>query len=98
MKIKTISAIALTASSAFALIGPDPLDLKNICLQTHEDVDGVLSAVSCDETQNNKNGRLKILSNGCAEGQISLIDTKSKKEKKFRFNIPNCLPPHLIQL
>ncbi len=98
MKIKTISAFVLSASSAFALIGPHARDHKTICLDAREDKDGVLSAGSCDQAHNNKTEGLKILANGCAEGQVSLIDSKSKSAKKFNFNIPNCMPPHAVQL
>jgi hypothetical protein len=98
MKIKTISAFVLSASSAFALIGPHAMDHKTICLDTHEDKDGVLTSRSCDQSRNNRTQALKILANGCAEGQVSLIDSKEKTAKKFNFNIPNCLPPHVAQL
>jgi hypothetical protein len=98
MKVKTISAFILSASSAFALMGPGAREHKTICLETREDKDGVLSAANCDQAKNNATQNLKLLSNGCAEGQISLIDSKYKTEKKYTINIPNCLPPNVVQL
>lgn len=98
MKVKTISAFVLSASSAFALIGPRPMDHKTICLDAHEDKDGVLYSGTCDQSANNQNEKLKLLANGCAEGQISFVVSKPKSQKKYNVTIPACLPPHAVQL
>ncbi len=98
MKIKTISAFVLSASSAFALIGPRPMDTKTICFDVQTDKDGVMYAGTCDQADNNKNSGVKLLANGCAEEQISVTASKPKTVKQYNINVPKCLPPNVVQL
>jgi hypothetical protein len=98
MKIKTISAFVLSASSAFALIGPGPLDTKTICLSAHEDKDGVVFAGSCDQARNNKTEKKDILANGCAEKQVAVTATKTRSAKEWSVKVYDCMPPHVVQL
>jgi hypothetical protein len=98
MKMKTISAFVLSASSAFALVGPGRMDSKTLCVDVSEDNDGVFWGGTCDQSENNTKGNLKLLANGCAEGQISIVATKNKNAKKYNIQIPQCLPPNVVQL
>ena len=95
---KTIVAFAITASSAFALIGPMPAEYKNLCLNVYDNANGVQYAGRCDETRNNEYSKLEILENGCAEGQISLTAMKVQGSERFDIEINSCLPPHVVQL
>ena len=100
MKInKSIAVLAMSASSAFALIGPNPnLQKKTICLNVHENAKGVLFAGSCDESRNNKIQGLDLLANGCAADQVSVVATKFSANTKFNVQVNSCLPPNIVQL
>ena len=96
---KTLAAFAVTASSAFALIGPMPAaEFKNICLAVYDNADGAKWAGQCDQTRNNEIKGLELLENGCAEGQISLTATKHQPSERFDIEIYSCLPPNVVQL
>ena len=92
---KTIAALAITASSAFALTAP-PQETKVVCLTVHEDAKGVMYSGNCDESRNNKQEKLEILANGCAAEQISIRSTSFNG--KFNVQISSCLPPNVVQL
>lgn len=91
----TIAAFALTASSAFALIGPDTTT-KTYCLDQYESDKGVSYTGSCDQTANNKALGKVLLENGCAEGQSAL--TALSFGGKFDIEIASCMPPGVVQL
>ena len=93
--MKTIAAVAFTATSAFALVAPS--DTKTICLNAWEDANGVLHAGNCDESRNNETLNKELLANGCAEDQISLI-SREVANAKYDIEIRNCLPPNVVQL
>lgn len=97
MKLKTtIAAAALTASSAFALIGPGT-ESKTFCLDLMEDASGPAYVGSCDQTKNNKITGKEILENGCAEHQVAQT-TYRLPGGKYKFEIAPCLPPSVVQL
>jgi hypothetical protein len=85
---KTIASLALlvSAGSAFALVGPgpNPPQPKNVCLSVYEGNQGESYLGDCDLTPNNKKHNVKLLANGCAQGQASL--------KSFRIQVPACVP------
>lgn len=91
----TIAAVALSASSAFALIGPGT-QIKTICLGSSTDANGVQYAGNCDESANNKTLQKPLLPNGCAADQISV--TAYGYQNKFNVEVTNCLPPNVAQL
>lgn len=97
MNIKTISAMLLATSSAWALIGPGAQH-KTICLDAHIDKDGIISSGSCDQSENNKTLKKDIQSNGCAEDQASVVATRHKGQKEYNIKVPTCLPPNVVQL
>ena len=69
-----------------------------MCLETRENKDGTLFAVPCDATRNNKIQKAKILANGCAEDQASIVASKPEGAKEFNVKMPVCAPPNLAQL
>ncbi len=96
MKFKTtIAAFALTASSAFALIGPGTTS-KTYCLDQYEGQKGASYTGSCDQTANNKELGKALLENGCAEGQTALQALSFGG--KFDIEISSCMPPGVVQL
>lgn len=94
---KTVAALALSASSsaAFAL-SPMPQATKTICLDVFEDANGLQNSGNCDEARNNEIRGVRILENGCAEGQIALVARKFSN--RFDIEIHPCLPPNVVQL
>ncbi len=99
---KTISlaALAISAStSSFALIGP-PTDMmtKTYCLETYTDMSGGMIAGTCDESANNVHRGAQIGENGCAEGQIALTTSKTRRDAHYPIRIRQCLPPNVVQL
>lgn len=102
---KTITALALTAASsaassaAFARPAP-PVATKTYCLDTFEDARGALVAGTCDQSQNNIDLGLPVLSNGCAATQIALTANKftSDPDAPFSIVVRPCLPPNVAQL
>lgn len=93
---KTIVAVAITASSAFALIGPGS-EKKTICLSVQENAEGILYAGSCDESRNNKLQNLEILANGCAANQVS-VSARKFPGGQYNVQVSSCLPPNVAQL
>lgn len=93
---KTVAALAITASSAFALMAP-PEHTKTICLNAYEGADGSLYAGNCDEARNNETLQKELLENGCAKKQVSLTARKYQGGK-YDIQVRNCLPPGVIQL
>ncbi len=94
---KTIAAVAITASSAFALT-PPPTAKKTICLDARETNQGTLIAGDCDQAKNNVILKKTILDNGCAAGQISLQARSWGQPEKFNIEVHSCLPPNVVQL
>lgn len=96
----TIAALALSASTSFALIGPGgaPMESRTYCLKSYTDFDGSANAITCDETANNETEGRTILGNGCAEDQMSLTTAKSISETRYPVEIGSCLPPNVVQL
>ena len=95
-KSVTLLALAASSSSAFALIGPARLPTKVLCIETNESDDGALFGRTCDMTQRNRTEQKVILSNGCAEGQVSILSVK--QAAKWTIDLNPCLPPNLAQL
>ena len=97
---KTIAAFAVTASSAFALIGPGfgQPETKQLCLDAYEANDGALFAGKCDQTRNNERNGRELLSNGCAVDQIAITAVKKFGAEKFDLEVRSCLPPNIVQL
>lgn len=95
MNFKTIAAVALSASSAFALIGPGS-ERKTFCLNSYTDANGVQYVGSCDESFNNVTLNKPLLANGCAEGQSAL--TAYGFNNQFSIEIGACMPPNVVQL
>ncbi|WP_141735035.1 hypothetical protein [Oligoflexus tunisiensis] len=95
---KSVTALALTASSsAFALMRP-PVETKTICLDMYESAEGAAYAGTCDQSDNNETLKKKILENGCAEGQLAMTAQKWDKRGEFYPSIHSCLPPNVAQL
>lgn len=107
---RTVAALALSVSTpSFALMMP-AVKVKTICLDTYESETGVKFAGNCDQATNNAESGVKLLENGCAEGQISLTSAAypdfsqtpkqkgQEEEVKFDIEIRSCLPPNVAQL
>lgn len=77
---KTVAALAVLASAttAFALVRPgvgQPVQQpqqQTVCMSLHQDQDKSLYAGGCDMTARNKMSSVRLKSNGCAEGQVSI--------------------------
>lgn len=95
-----VAALALSASSSFAIIGPghDRYVTKTYCLGTYSYGDGSMNAGTCDETNNNAMLNLPRMENGCAEGQMALTTSKRVREANFPIQIRPCLDPNIVQL
>lgn len=93
---KTIAAVALSTSSAFALIGP-PTQTKTYCLDLYEGQSGATYAGTCDQTANNKTLKKPLLENGCAVDQVAL-SAHRVAPGKFNIEIYACMPPGVVQL
>ncbi len=99
MNVKSkIAAVAISAASMAYGLTPPPVQTKTICLSVFEDAEGVKRAGNCDNANNNATLGLPLLSNGCAEDQISLKSVKYQGSKSFTINIQSCLPPNAVQL
>ena len=98
MNKKTITTFALTAASLAFALTPPPVATKTMCLDTREDADGALRAGTCDQARNNETTGAKLLKNGCAEGQVSLVGVKYQGSQQYTINVPYCLPPGAVQL
>lgn len=97
---KTISlaALAISASSSFALIGPPSNnDVRMYCVSVYGG-QGSMVAGSCDETDNNRYYHREIMDNGCAEGQMAIYTSKSRRQMRYPIEINMCLPPNVAQL
>lgn len=98
MKVKTIAAIAMavSASSAHALIGPghgndgQPAPkLNTVCLRmSGPDAQGSLYASDCDEAAANAHYERQLNASGCAEGQIAI--------QTYSLSVTSC--PTYVQL
>lgn len=98
-KTITVAALALSASTSFAIIGP-PTDMqtRTYCLNTYTSMDGGMMAGSCDETANNARRHAQLNENGCADSQISLQTSKRRHEADYPIRVRACLPPNIVQL
>lgn len=102
---KTISAVALLASSAsYAKPLPaDSVEFRTLCLPSYENAEGVLVAQVCDETKNNEDPKLnrEVTASGCTADQIVVNDvryTYDGKVGEWGVDIPNCPNPNISQL
>ena len=99
MNVKSkIAAVAISAASMAYGLTPPPVQTKTLCLAVYEDNSGVKQAGTCDNARNNVILGLPILSNGCAENQISLSSVRYQGSKNFTIQIHSCLPPNAVQL
>ena len=95
---KTIAMAALMAASAQSTAiafprppgGEQPKYVK-VCVTVIKNTDGGLFSGGCDSSANNKLKGVKILSSGCAKGQIALT---FENESPIRA----CMPPGMVQL
>jgi hypothetical protein len=95
---KTIAAIALMSSANLAVAMPPRVDpnapkpvLKTICLKTYTGNDNSVTLDNCDSSTNNKNEKIKLLDNGCAEDQAAIRTFNE-------IAIVACMPPGVVQL
>lgn len=99
MNVKSkIAAVAISAASMAYGLTPPPVEVKTLCLSVYENNEGVKQAGTCDNARNNKTLGLPLLSNGCAENQISLSSVRYNGSKNFTIQIYSCLPPNAVQL
>lgn len=101
MKKMTIATLALSASTSFALVGPNPpgaYDTKTYCLNKYEDAQGAVSVGTCDESQNNQIRGEAFNSQGCMGNQVAMHVSKPKRNKNYAINIQSCMPPNVAQL
>src|SRR5262249_47388511 len=94
-------ALMASASSAYAIVGPNPASSTApssihprptpapVCISKWEDETGAEFATACDLTSSNYRYGREILSNGCAEGQVALLTTSN-------IHVPAC--PTFVQL
>lgn len=101
MKKISIATLALTASTSFALVGPNPpggFDVKTYCLNKYDDAHGSTMVGICDESPNNETLHRPLNSQGCAADQIAMHVSKARNARTFTPHIRNCLPPNVAQL
>jgi hypothetical protein len=87
--------VFLASSPAFALRphdpnSPPPPKPTTYCLEIYKGRDGGQSA-TCDARENNEIEKKKILSNGCAKGQIAFVNVEQDL-------VEGCLPTGAVQL
>ncbi len=91
---KTITALALlaSASSAHALIGPNPTHepLNTACVALYKGEGEAAYLGDCDQTKNNKKQNLEVNESGCPDGQA--------KFESYDVKLPNCMPIGIVQL
>lgn len=101
-KTITLTAMAISASTSFAIIGPpgtgSERQTKTYCLEMYDVGSSEYAAGSCDMSANNESSESQIGANGCAPGQISLRTSKRVTDADFPIRIRTCLPPNLVQL